>query len=110
MAFILNKRASYSWPVVFSFPIDGGKYDKQTFDIEFKHLSQSQIKEWLTSDKGDVEFCKFIVVGWKDIFSAPETPLPFSQEALADLLDVPKFAKNLAAHYLESIDGAKAKN
>ncbi|MGZ6477660.1 MAG: hypothetical protein ACXWQE_00080 [Bdellovibrionales bacterium] len=110
MAFILNKRASYSWPVVFNFPVDGGKYEKQTFDIEFKNLSQSDIKEWLNSDRGDVEFCKFIVVGWKEIYSSQDQQLPFSQEALSDLLEIPKFAKNLAATYLESIDGAKVKN
>jgi hypothetical protein len=43
--FILSQSSSYKWPVSVDFPVDGGKYEKQTFDAEFKRMSQPQIEE-----------------------------------------------------------------
>lgn len=111
MAFILNARPSYSWPVTFNFPKDGGNYETSTFDVEFKHLKQSQVKKMLKDPKGtDVSFCKAVIVGWKGVFSKPGVELTFSESALDQVLDETGLAKCIASAFLESLDGAKVKN
>ena len=43
MAFVLKQSDSYTWPVTFDIPVDGGRHERQTFDGEFKRLPQSKI-------------------------------------------------------------------
>ena len=52
-------------------------------EIEFKHFSRKQIKEFFDglTDKTDTESLSEIVVGWSGF------DLPFSAEALAELID-----------------------
>ena len=42
MAFVLKQSDTYKWPVTVEIPIDGGRFDKQTFDAEFKRLPQER--------------------------------------------------------------------
>ena len=45
MAFILAQSDSYSWPVTVEFPVDGGRFEKQTFDAEFKRLHNHELNK-----------------------------------------------------------------
>ena len=111
MSFIINSRPSYWWPVVYFYPVDGGKFDKHTFDVEFKYLDQEEIKKALNEkDSTDVEFCKKVVLGWKGIESKPGVELPFSQDALSRILKEPGLAKKIVSTFLESVAEAAAKN
>jgi hypothetical protein len=92
--------------------IPGSKV-KNTFDVEFKRLPQSEINVTLERIKNaeitDVDFCNEIVVGWKGV--ADESgELAFSADNLAALLEVFPVSRTIVQTYFDGMAGAKAKN
>lgn len=114
MAFVLSQSESYSWPVAVEFPIDGGRFDKQTFDAEFKRLPQTRIREiWDQIQAGDLsddELCNQVLVGWSGIQDAKAGDVPYSEKAKADLLNVPLVAAAVVSSWLDSLSKGKRKN
>ncbi len=111
--FKLDQSQSYSWPVAVEFPISGGKFEKQTFDAEFKRLPQSRMKEVLSTETEtipDLEFSKEVLLGWKGIQAADGSEIPFSESARDQLLDVPLVARAVVMAFLNSATGGKIKN
>jgi hypothetical protein len=109
--FVLSQKGSYSWPVKIEVPASGGKHDKQSFDAEFKRLPQSRIQELYAGEgTSDKKFVSEVLVGWKGIQDEKGEEVPFSQEALEHLMEVPQMAKNIVFSYMESIAGSKIKN
>ena len=114
MAFVLKQSDTYSWPVTFDIPIDGGRHERQTFDGEFKRLPQSRIREIgkLIEDGEtlDSAIAAEVLVGWSGVTDADGKDVPFSQKALEQLLDVPLLATAIVMAYFASLQGAKRKN
>jgi hypothetical protein len=112
--FKLKMSESYSWPVSFGLPIDGGKFDKQTFEVEFKRLGEKRLSELLEkSSQGEFDnksACKEIVVGWKDVKAEDGTEMPFSSTAFDALLDVTGVPMAIFHAFTKSIRGEKEKN
>ena len=109
--FIISQTASYSWPVTVEVPVSGGKFEKQSFDAEFKRLPQSQIVE-LRDAEGttDIAFAREVLVGWKGIHDANKQELPYSESARDMLLDIPTVATAVVMAFFASLSGSKAKN
>lgn len=109
--FVLNKKGSYSWPVVVEFPVDGGKFDKQNFDAEFKLLPQSRIDEiFQQASEGklmDSEIAPEILMGWKGI-NDENGAVPYSEEAKERVLDIPFVRAALISAFLKSLKGSEA--
>jgi hypothetical protein len=61
MAFVLKKTASYKWPIKVEIPVDGGKFETQTFDAVFKKMSRSAFNK--TVDEGDDALIDAILQG-----------------------------------------------
>jgi|TARA_R100001463_G_scaffold64801_1_gene117929 hypothetical protein len=114
MAFVLKKSNTYKWPVSVDVPVDGGKHERVTFDVEFKDLTQSRLLEIAElSSEGtlsDVDIAKEVIVGWAGIQNEDGDELPYSITKRDELLDVPMLASTIAGAYLESKQGAKRKN
>lgn len=114
MAFVLSQSESYTWPVTVEFPIDGGRFDKQTFDAEFRRLPQTRIREiWDLIQAGDLnddDLCADVLVGWAGIQDASGNEVPFSEKAKASLLDVPLVAAAVVSGWLDSLSKGKRKN
>lgn len=114
MAFVLAQTESYSWPVTVEFPIDGGRFEKQSFDAVFKRLPQQRIREiWDLIQAGDLnddELCGEVLMGWKGIQDAKGEEVRFSEKAKADLLNVPLVAAAVVTAWLESLAKGKRKN
>ena len=119
MAFVLKQSSSYSWPVSFDVPVDGGRHEKQTFDGEFKRLPQSKIGPMVAElgkleDLGELdritEIASDVLIGWSGINDDDGKEIPFSQKALEQLLEVPFLAVAVLKAYVDSIKGAKRKN
>ena len=114
MAFVLKQSDSYTWPVAFDLPIDGGRHQRQSFDGEFQRLSQSRIREIATQIESgeitDAELAAEVLVGWSGVTDDSGKDVPFSQSALSQLLDVPMLASSIVAAYFGSLQGAKRKN
>lgn len=114
MAFVLKQSDSYSWPITFDLPVDGGRHQRETFDGQFKRLPQSRIlaigKEIEAGDLTDVELACEVLVGWAGVTDDAGKEVPFSQKALQQLLDVPMLATAIVSAYFDSLKGAKRKN
>lgn len=114
MAFVLSQSISYSWPVAVEFPIDGGRFDKQTFDAQFKRLPQDRIRQvWDQIQSGEIDdegLCKEILVGWSGITDAKGGEVPYSEQARDQLLLVPLVAAAVVSAWLDSLAKAKRKN
>ena len=114
MGFILKKSNTYKWPVSVDVPIDGGKHQRVTFDIEFNDLTQSRLLEIANlSAEGtlsDVEIAREVIMGWAGIEDEDGDEVPYSIASRDELLEVPMIASAIAGAYLESKQGAKRKN
>lgn len=126
MAFVLKQSATYSWPVPFKVPTDGGKYEKQTFDAEFKRLPQSRINEIQTevqarirsaekgeafeSDISDISIADEVLAGWTGVVDDEGEEVPFSTTSKTQLLNIPGLAGSIIEAYFESVAGKKLKN
>ena len=119
MSFVLKQTDTYSWPVAFDVPVDGGRHERQTFDGVFKRLPQSKIGPLVAElqrieDLGDLErvteMASDVLVGWSGVTADVGKEIPFSQKALGQLLDVPLLAVSVIKAYMDSIKGAKRKN
>jgi len=114
LAFVLKQSDTYSWPIAFDIPVDGGRMQRQTFDGEFRRLSQSRITEIGQQIKGeeitDADLAAEVLIGWSGVTDDEGKDVPFSQKALDQLLDVPMLASAITVAYFESLRGAKRKN
>jgi hypothetical protein len=126
VAFVLTQSSSYSWPVSFDVPVDGGRHEKQTFDAELKRLPQSriiEIQEAVQKRLGaiqrdeetdemitDQEIAGEILIGWSGVNDEDANPIPFSEKSKAQLLDVPTVTAAIVTAYFNSLSGAKRKN
>lgn len=112
--FVLSQSDSYSWPVTVEFPIDGGRFEKQSFDAEFRRLPQTRIREiWDLIQSGDLtddELCNEVLTGWAGIQDAKGGDVPYSEKAKTDLLNVPLVAAAVVSSWLDSLSKGKRKN
>ena len=125
--FILKKEATFTHPIVFYTPDDGGTQKKETFDAVFKIIPQSRINEIKESadkkqkelDEGitdgenisDVLIADEILIGWDGINDSDgETPIPYTKATKKQILDVPMLANTLVEVYFNEITKQKTKN
>ena len=111
--FKMVQAEAYFWPVKVDIPVSGGKFEAQTFDAQFKLVSQARLNELLDLAKDDKmtpkDLLKEVVTGWRGVDSG-SGELPFSEGALNQLLDSPCVAPALVDAFFESRRGAKRKN
>lgn len=108
MAFVRKKEATFAWPVTVEVPTDGGRFDKQTFNATFKRLGRSEFTKLV--DLGDIQLLEAVVVGWDGIQDDKGKEVEFSLPELRDLADDPYWCRGVVKAYLESLEGAQAKN
>ena len=114
MAFVLKQSETYIWPVTVEIPIDGGRFDRQTFDAEFKRLPQTRNNAIIQAAREeattDLEVANEVLAGWKGINDDAGDEVPFSETAKQQLLDVPGVCAAIVEGYINSLVGAKRKN
>lgn len=114
MAFVLSQSDSYSWPVAVEFPVDGGRFDRQTFDAQFKRLPQDRIRQiWdqiQANELDDDGLCNEVLVGWTGVQDGKGSEVPYSEKARKDLLRVPLVAAAIVGAWLDSLSKARRKN
>lgn len=105
----LNASNTFFWPVVIQTPIDGGKFQKETFDAEFRRLKVSEVEAMVarvaTGELTGAAAVKQFIVGWRGIEDDGQD-VPFSDTALAQVLDIPGVAGGLFEAYKEAMSGA----
>lgn len=114
MSFTIKQSQTYVWPVTVEIPINGGRFDRQTFDAEFKRLPQARNNAIIAAARSesttDLEVAEEVLIGWSGITDDDGADVPYSESAKATLLDVPGVAAALVEGYLNSLLGAKRKN
>ena len=123
--FILKKEATFTHPIVFYTPSDGGTQKEETFDAVFKIIPQSRINEIGLQaqqkkneiDKGimdgteisDLLIADEILVGWDGITDG-DKPVPFTKATKKQVLDIAGLANLLVTIYFEEVSKQKVKN
>jgi hypothetical protein len=119
MAFVLKQSDTFTWPVTFDVPVDGGRHERQTFDGEFKRLPQSKVGP-IMADLQKIEnfedleriteIAADLLVGWSGVTADDGKDIPYSQKALEQVLEVPLLAVAVVKAYVDGVKGAKRKN
>lgn len=123
--FILKKEATFTHPIVFTTPADGGTQKEETFDAIFKIIPQSRINEIaLQAQKkqkelndgifdgteiSDFMIADEILVGWDGITDGND-PVPFTKATKKQVLDIAGLANLLVTKYFEEVSKQKVKN
>tara|TARA_A100000172_G_C3028588_1_gene105760 strand:+ start:449 stop:823 length:375 start_codon:yes stop_codon:yes gene_type:complete len=123
--FILKKEATFTQPIKFYTPSDGGLQKEETFDAVFKIIPQSRINEIREQadkkqkelDEGitdgenisDVLIADEILVGWDGITDG-EKEIPYSKATKKQILEFPMLANRLVEIYFAELTKQKVKN
>ena len=129
MPFVLQASPTYWWPVQFEMPIDGGKYRRETLDLEFRRLPQSRVEKIMAAEvelhhavrtgaENVPELMTIVrghaaevVCGWRGLLESDGGPdVPFSETSLQTFLDLPGVAQIILSVYSDSLPKAKEKN
>ena len=98
------------WPVEVMLPRSGGGFDKFTFDAEFRRLSTDEWRmmlEKMSDGKLDLaDIAVSVVAGWSGVDDEPGSPMPFSDTALKDLLNIAQVPGAIFAAFSKSLNGA----
>lgn len=107
--FKLNQSATFWWPIEAHIPVDGGRFEKATFDGEFKRRSTTELRE-LQDREGmtDDAFIREVLVGWRGVQDDGQD-VPFSATALDQMLQVPGVAAAIVTAFYGALAGAKKK-
>lgn len=108
--FKIAQTPSYFAPVEINIP---GVSGKQTFDVEFKRLTRSEIaalQERIASDNTTSRgICHELVLGWRGV-QGEDGELAFSVGNLDAVLDIHPVEQAVIAAFFLSITGARLKN
>ena len=107
MGFKYTKVTSYKWPVTVELP-DNGQYKKETFTAIFKKVGRASFED--LDDAATESLIFDVLLGWEDITDEDGKPIPFSDDFKTELLDDTYFLRGVMAAYLDSLQGAPAKN
>ena len=123
--FILKKEATFTHPIVFYTPADGGTQKEETFDAVFKIIPQSRINEIGVqaqkkkkeldegimdgTDISDLMIADEILVGWDGVTDG-ESPVPFTKATKKQVLDQVGLSLILVEQYFKEVVKQKEKN
>ena len=123
--FILKKEATFTHPIVFYTPGDGGTQKEETFDAVFKIIPQSRINEIGLqaqqkkkelddgiidgTDISDLLIAEEVLIGWDGITDG-DKEVPYTAATKKQLLDIPLLANTLVTEYLNVVAQQKTKN
>lgn len=126
MAFVLKLDGSYSWPVNLELPTDGGRFERQSFEAEFRRLPQDRVTEILVNAQRikiavetnqdlegllkDVEVADEILIGWKGILDENGKEVPYSEGLKEQLIQIPSVASSICEAWVQSVQKARKGN
>lgn len=97
--FKVVKERLFWWPVEVAIPQDGGGFEIQTFRAQLAHLPldelEATLREVTLRGTAAVESVAHLLRDWDEIEDDAATPIPYSLENLAMLLQQPGFGPAL---------------
>lgn len=130
MAFVLDQSGTYSWPVAFELPVDGGKHRRVTFEVVFNRQTQDRVEQILAAQqqlmraaqRADEDLleklaigrqhAEEIMAGWSGVKASDDAPddLEFTPANVRRFLQVPGMAAAVLKAFGESLQLGKEKN
>lgn len=84
--------------------------------LTVRYLRVSERRQWIerlqdeSQTLRDADFASEIVTGWDGITDADGAPIPYSADALAQVMDLPYVTQGITDALIEYLFGARAKN
>lgn len=114
MPFVLSQKSSYTWPVKYEYPKDGGRFEPVEFNAEFKRLPQSRLDEIHKAAKNgtleDISLIEEVLLGWSAIKTTSGDEFECNDANRSILLDLPGMRAAIVNAFAISITGAPRKN
>lgn len=88
---------------------DSGASESIEFGVTARRLKHGELQAVIAGQPKDAEFARDVVTGWRDVRDAENREVPFSPEALDQLLQIHGVAALIVLAYLAEV-GARAKN
>ena len=112
--FTLDLSPKYWWPVTFRVPAaDTMQLADMSFEAEFRRMSTEQVDAMFrrAGEQGipDSTLAREVIVGWRQVVGAGGA-IPFTAEALTQLLAVPGAGSAIMKAFFESISKGAEKN
>ncbi len=113
--FVLRKPLDFWWTVKVPVPTDGD-YVMARLDVLYAALPQSEIDRMRgvglaegQEPPSDREIVKRVLRGWRNLPDEHGNPVPYSAEAVEQLLETPAMRTALALTYLAAASGLAAR-
>jgi len=93
-----------------------GEPEAAPFTVEFRHMTQSKLQAFLdeTKSKRDqeaIDALASIIVSWESVGTPAGEPVPFSRDALAQMIDqFPATAQSMFVAYAAELAGSRLGN
>jgi len=100
------------WPVTINSPTADGSGDVESSEVKvlFELMTRSEAQEI----EGDMDKAQHVlpnkIKGWEGVYSDDDEPIPFNDETLNALLDLPYVERGFAIGLIQASNGAPAKN
>ena len=112
--FTLDLSPKYWWPVTFRVPAaDSMQMADMSFEAEFRRVSAEQMdgmfRRAAEERVSDSTIAREVLVGWRQVVGAGGA-IPFTAEALTQLLAVPGAGSAVMSAFFESISKGAEKN
>ena len=106
--FKLQKPESVKWPVEVNIPRDGGHTTKATFNAQFRIIDQDEFSGIYDQKGTDRDLISRVCVGWdQTVCDESGEPIPFSEEALDSMVNIPYVRTAMVKAYLDCANGRK---
>ena len=104
-----DPNATWKVPVTVRVPGDGVAPEEHEFTAHFRWLERSALKE-LVAGEDDLAFFKSVLAGFEGIDDHAGEPLPFNDDSMTVLVEIPYFARAVVDTYLTWHQGLPIKN
>ena len=112
--FKLDLSPTFRATVSIDVPDESGEIVASTFTGVFRRMTTTQLGAFQDEPKEggakptDKDFARHILMGWDDVTSGGQ-PVPYSPEALTQLLDIPSATNGIISSYYFAQAGLKKK-
>ena len=97
---------AYTIPVEVDLP---GQHPKPSFEATFRRLSKTEYRVLMDSGKSPADIAREVLVGWRGVVDSEGREIPFSNEALDELLDILPVADSVFLAFIASVNLALKK-
>lgn len=104
--FKLQRTPGYWWPVKVSFPVDGGNWEEEDFEVRFPRFDQPALtalaEKIAGGEKNAATVATSLVLDWRQVVGADGTVIPYTTEAMANLCRLPGVPQAIFEAFMQS--------